>query len=198
MRLKALISQVLLISVLGTSAAYSMQEVDVAPVEVKKAERAVKEKGRVLVSIHEVDPADEPIEHKAYLKYGALSFEEYRDISQEEPWCTGDGCDAFLPSLGPRGLHRDYTGEKRLNSVLGGLSGALIGDEIAGAPGAAIFGVIGAAAGYRVTDKKRWEADKRYYEAAHQRGDDLFYNPANRIPLNPHWFEAGPPGPIKD
>lgn len=198
MRLKALMSQTLLLSLLAAPAAYSQEEIDVAPVEIKKAERAQKAKGRILVSIHEVDPADEPIEHKAYLKSGAISYEDYRDISHEEPWCTGDGCDAFLPALGPSGLHRDTTGEKRLNSVLGGLSGALIGDEIAGTPGAAIFGVIGAAAGYQVTDKKRWEEDKRYYDAAYQRGDDIVYNPANRIPLNPHWLMAGPASPVKD
>ena len=88
MRLKSLIKKTFLLSLLLTPAAYAEQDIQLVPIDKSVVKDEDKGNGRVLVSIHEVDPADEPIEHKAYLKSGALSFEEYRDISQEEPWCT--------------------------------------------------------------------------------------------------------------
>ena len=73
----------------------------------------------------------------------------------------------------------------------------LIGDEIAGTPGAIAFGALGAFTGYDYVDRERWEADAKAYDQAWQRGDDIYYNPAHRLPLNnAHWLHAGPPVPV--
>lgn len=109
--------------------------------------------------------------------------------------CEGNACDAYLPALDFVIRYEDVKGQKRLNSVLGGVSGTLIGDEIAGAPGAVILGAFGLAAGHRTYDKGRMEADAKRYEETYLRGDNIFYNPVNRLPDMPHWLMAGPARP---
>ncbi|MEX0298394.1 MAG: hypothetical protein AB3N28_04945 [Kordiimonas sp.] len=151
-----------------------------------------KSKPRLLASVHE---EDQPV-----LAFDVRDFKRPSIITADVPleelepdWrCEGNACDAFLPSLDYRKRYENVDGQKGLNSVLGGVAGAVIGEEIAGAPGAIVLGAIGAASGYRVTNKKRWEEEAKRYEAAYQRGDDIFYNPANRIPNNPHWLMHGP------
>jgi len=106
--------------------------------------------------------------------------------------CEGNGCDAYLPAVGHILRYEDVRGQRRLNSALGGLSGALIGEEIAGAPGALVLGAFGVAAGYHVTNKERWEKEAKAYDEAWRRGDDIVYNPAHRFPNTPHWLMAGP------
>ncbi|MFC3050743.1 hypothetical protein [Kordiimonas pumila] len=113
-------------------------------------------------------------------------------------YCEGDGCDAYLPVQGAYVGNQDNTGEKRLNSALGGLAGGLIGEEIAGAPGAIAFGALGAALGWHENNAKRWEKRAQEYDAAWQRGDDTYYNPANRLPNDAHWMYAGPSIELED
>lgn len=108
--------------------------------------------------------------------------------------CEGDGCDAYLPVAGHVLQYEDVKGEKRLNSALGGLAGGIIGADIAGAPGAIALGALGIAAGYKESNKKRWETEKRVYEKGYLSGADMFYDPSHRIPLTPHWMMAGPAG----
>lgn len=112
--------------------------------------------------------------------------------------CEGDGCDAFLPVLKRSDRFTDYRAQKRWGAALGGLSGALIGEEIGGAPGAIALGALGAVTGYNYTDRERWEEDAKAYDAAWQRGDDIYYNPAHRLPLEAHWMHAGPAVPLPD
>jgi len=106
--------------------------------------------------------------------------------------CEGDGCDAYLPVLKKTVRFEDISGRKKWGAVLGGLSGALIGEDVAGVPGAALLGTLGVAAGYDYIDSERWEADAKVYQQAWQRGDDIYYNPAHRLPLVAHWMYAGP------
>jgi len=111
--------------------------------------------------------------------------------------CLGDGCDAYLPILNkPQNRFVDYKARHKWGGTLGGVSGALIGEEIAGVPGALVFGAFGAITGYDYIDRERWEADAKAYDEAWQRGDDTYYNPANRFPLEAHWMRAGPAVPL--
>lgn len=164
------------------------------PVPVSKR---VQPKPKMLASIHAEDQPDPAFDARDFMRPSTITANvPLADLTPD--WrCEGDGCDAFLPVLDYRRRYEDVSGQKRLNSVLGGVSGAIIGEEIGGAPGAAILGVIGAAAGYHVTNKKRWEKEAKEYEAAYQRGDDIYYNPANRIPNNPQWLTHGPGNPEK-
>jgi len=106
--------------------------------------------------------------------------------------CEGDGCDAFLPILKNTTRFEDTQGRRKWGATLGGLSGALIGEEIGGTAGAIALGVLGASSGYDYIDRDRWEADAKRYDEAWQRGDDVYYNPAHRLPLKAHWMFAGP------
>ncbi|TNE65217.1 MAG: hypothetical protein EP335_05865 [Alphaproteobacteria bacterium] len=107
------------------------------------------------------------------------------------PYCEGDGCDAYLPAVAFSQQYRDRRAERRWDAALGGLSGALIGEEIGGVAGAVGLGALGAALGYH-TDRDSWERQEeaRRYDAAWQRGDDIYYNPAHTLPWNPHYFRG--------
>jgi hypothetical protein len=109
--------------------------------------------------------------------------------------CEGDACDLYLPVMRKTVRFENTSGRRKWGALLGGLSGALIGDEVAGAPGAVLLGSIGAFAGYENIDRDRWEANARRYDQAWQRGDDISYNPAHPLPLRAHWMYAGPPPP---
>ena len=172
------------------------KEVSELEISVPTSE-SVKPKPRVLVSIHAEDQPAPAFDARDFMRPSIITTDVPLENLTPDWRCQGDGCDAFLPVLDYRRRYEDVVGQKRLNSVLGGVSGAIIGEELAGAPGAAILGVIGVAAGYRVTNKKRWEKEAKEYEAAYQRGDDIYYNPANRIPDNPQWLTHGPGQPKK-
>jgi len=113
-------------------------------------------------------------------------------LMPQGPVCSGDGCDAYLPTLNRSTRFDDTSARRKWGAALGGLSGALIGEDIGGAPGAVALGVFGVFLGHDYIDRDRWEKDATAYGAAWQRGDDTFYNPANRLPLEAHWMHAGP------
>lgn len=71
---------------------------------------------------------------------------------------------------------------------LGGLAGAIIGDEIGSKADAAAFGLLGAGLTLAGMKGGLSEEEARRRDAAWRRGDDIFYNPAHPLPLNPHWF----------
>jgi len=108
------------------------------------------------------------------------------------PDCEGNACDAYVPVIKHKPAHKDVTGEKRLNSTLGGLAGAIIGEEIAGLPGAIAFGALGAATGYHEANTERWEEQAKEREEAWKHGGDTFYDPSRRFPIEAHWMRAGP------
>jgi len=122
----------------------------------------------------------------------ALAAQDMPDYAR---LCEGNACDAFLPALKVPNPYRQAGGKHAAQSALGGLSGALIGDEIAGTPGAIGFGILGAALGYKHDYSKAWEKEAKEYRDAWNRGDDTFYNPAHRLPLEAHWMYAGPAAP---
>lgn len=155
-------------------------------------------KPRLLGSIHEEDQPVPAFDNRDFMRPSTITADVPLTELQPDWRCEGDGCDAFLPVLDYRQRYTDVKGQKRLNSVLGGLSGAIIGEEIGGAPGALVLGAVGAAAGYHVTNKKRWEKEAKEYDAAYQRGDTIVYNPANRLPIQAHWMMAGPERPSQD
>ncbi len=107
------------------------------------------------------------------------------------PLCEGTGCDAYLPLLKKQVQFEDRRPAKGWAAALGGASGAIIGEEVAGAPGAVGFGALGAFLGYKA--KRDWRAEERAreYDAAWHRGDDLYYNPAHPIPLKPQYLGRG-------
>lgn len=109
--------------------------------------------------------------------------------------CEGNACDAFLPALQTPNPYRENGSKRAVSSALGGLSGALIGNEIAGTPGAIGFGMLGAVLGYKHDYSEAWEEESKELDAARTRGDDIFYNPAHRLPLEAHWMYAGPAAP---
>ncbi|MCK0069579.1 hypothetical protein [Kordiimonas laminariae] len=104
--------------------------------------------------------------------------------------CIGDGCDAYLPFItrGPS-LYPEVKGRKRLNSVLGGVAGAVLGEGIAGAPGAVGLGLLGAGLGYNFEIDRRYEEQYREQRKSWERGDDIYYNPSHPIPQNAHWLQ---------
>lgn len=106
--------------------------------------------------------------------------------------CEGNGCDAYLPVASHVLRYEDVKAQKRLNGSLGGLAGILIGEDVAGLPGAIAFGALGAATGWTESNTERWEEDQRAYEAGYLAGTDMFYDPSRRLPLNAHWMQAGP------
>lgn len=108
--------------------------------------------------------------------------------------CEGDACDVLSPLLGNElTFEKPTKGVRELRGVLGGLSGALIGNEIGGGEGAAAGALLGTILGLEYTpDKRRLEREARERDAAWKRGDDMFYNPAHRIPLKPHYFAIVP------
>lgn len=111
--------------------------------------------------------------------------------------CEGDGCDAYVPVAGHIVQYKDVKGQKRLNGSLGGLAGAIIGEEVAGAPGAVALGALGVALGFEESNKERWEKQQKLYEEEYLSGVDMFYDPSRRIPHTPHWMLAGPAGEKK-
>ncbi len=178
--------------------AFAQEETDLAEiVEIEAPAPSTapsRAKSRVLASIHAEDQPVPAFDVRDFTRPSIITADVPLEELEPDWRCEGNACDAFLPSLDYRKRYENVDGQKRLNSVLGGVAGAVIGEEIAGAPGAIVLGAIGAASGYRVTNKERWEEDAKRYEAAYQRGDDIFYNPANRIPNNPHWLTHGPGG----
>ena len=109
------------------------------------------------------------------------------------PRCTGDGCDAFLPVYNHVSRYPEAKGQMRLDTLLGGIAGAIIGEELLGAPGAIAVGAVGAYAGRNMKRDRAYEERILEYRAAWMRGDDISYNPAHRFPAEPHWLYAGPP-----
>jgi len=85
----------------------------------------------------------------------------------------------------------DTVARRKWGAALGGVSGALIGEDVAGTVGAIALGAIGAVGGYDYIDRERREADAKVYDAAWKRGDDIYYNPTHRLPLEAHWMHAG-------
>ena len=117
---------------------------------------------------------------------------QYAPLSWDSKLCEGDGCDAYLPILKKFVRFENTVGRRKWGAVLGGLSGAIIGEEVGGAPGAVLLGAFGAVAGYDYIDRERWEADAKAYQAEWQRGGDTYYDPSHRLPLVAHWMLAGP------
>ncbi len=115
--------------------------------------------------------------------------------------CEGSGCDAYVPTLTGRSIDfTDRTANSRVRSVLGGISGALIGEEIAGAPGAVGFGVLGAVLGHKHEITDEYIEYVQEQDKAHTRGDAIFYNPAHQFPIDAQWRHAGSglyPKPVK-
>ncbi len=111
--------------------------------------------------------------------------------------CEGDGCDAYVPVASHVLQYQDVKAQKRLNGAMGGLAGVLVGEDVAGFPGAIAFGALGAATGWTESNTKRWEEDQKAYEKGYNSGADMFYDPSQRLPLNPHWMQAGPAGEEK-
>ena len=104
--------------------------------------------------------------------------------------CVGDGCDAYLPFVMRRpSLYPEIKGKKRLNSVLGGVAGAVLGEGIAGAPGAIGLGLLGAGLGYNFEIDREYEERYKEQRKSWERGDDIYYNPVHPIPQNAHWLQ---------
>lgn len=124
---------------------------------------------------------------------------ERAQIDQDEMAipCEGNGCDAYVPVVGHIVQYKDIKGQKRLNGALGGLAGAIIGEDVAGAPGAVALGALGVALGFEESNKERWEKQQKLYEEEYQSGADMFYDPSRRLPHTPHWMLAGPAGEKK-
>jgi len=135
----------------------------------------------------------------AVLLFSTPAFADGTDQAAAPTWqpslCEGDGCDAYLPILKKTVRFENISGQRKWGALLGGLSGAIIGEELGGAPGAVLFGTLGAVTGYDNIDRKRWEADAKAYQAEWQRGGDMFYDPSRRLPLVAHWMLAGPAQP---
>ena len=108
-----------------------------------------------------------------------------------ENLCEGDDCDAYLPILKKTVRFENTSGRRKWGAALGGLAGVLIGEEVAGAPGAVLLGAYGAASGYDYIDSKQWEAKAKAYNQEWQRGGDIYYDPSHRLPLKAHWMLAG-------
>ena len=117
---------------------------------------------------------------------------QYAPFNWNATLCEGDGCDAYLPILKKSVRFENISGRRKWGAVLGGLSGAIIGEENGGAPGAVLLGTLGAVSGYDYIDRERWEADAKAYQAEWQRGGDTYYDPSHRLPLVAHWMLAGP------
>ena len=125
----------------------------------------------------------------------ATAFESTRAM------CNGDACAIFAtlklsPQKGEANpltldygwVDQDGPQQNLLGAALGGLSGALIGDEIGGTAGAVGFGLLGAVLGYDGRASRVSEDEARRFQQAWQRGDDMYYNPAHPLPLNAHWL----------
>lgn len=105
--------------------------------------------------------------------------------------CDGDACDVLSPLKAGQVQFEDKKAAKGWSALLGGVSGAIIGEEIGGVPGAVGIGALGLLLGAEMPENKRyWEDQARESRAAHQRGDDIFYNPAHRLPATPHYFRS--------
>jgi uncharacterized protein YcfJ len=134
--------------------------------------------------------AQESVQEPKDTEASATVHGPYRDL------CLGDACDAYLPILDKQKRYRDVKGQQRLGAALGGLSGALIGNEIGDAPGAVGLGLLGAALGYKYDYSDAWEKQAKKYDDMQLRGDEIYYNPANPLPLKAHWMFAGAGAPL--
>ncbi len=75
-----------------------------------------------------------------------------------------------------------------LDVGLGGLAGALIGDEIGGTTEAAAFGLLGAGLVLGGMDGKPSEEEARRRDEAWRLGTDMYFNPAHPLPATAHWL----------
>ncbi|NVJ98450.1 MAG: hypothetical protein HWE25_09875 [Alphaproteobacteria bacterium] len=107
--------------------------------------------------------------------------------------CEGDACDVLSPLMGSKvQFDKPAKGVRELRGALSGLSGALIGNEIAGEEGAIFGALLGISLGYDYEpDLHRLEREARERDAAWKRGDDMFFNPAHPIPYNAHYLGGG-------
>jgi len=71
---------------------------------------------------------------------------------------------------------------------LGGLAGAIIGDEIGGPAEAVVFSLLGAGLALGGVGKDIDEEDAHRRADAWRRGDDMVYNPAHPLPTVAHWL----------
>ncbi|WP_417451738.1 hypothetical protein [Kordiimonas sp.] len=128
----------------------------------------------------------------------STAFIEARDL------CEGGGCMLF--SAWPTVADRDHVpapfttkqqyetsgdGISLLDVGLGGVVGALIGDEIGSKSETAAFGLLGAGLALGGVGMKPNEEEARRRTDAWRRGDDIYYNPAHPLPMKAHWFGRG-------
>lgn len=120
--------------------------------------------------------------------------------AQDVP-CEGNACDLLKPVPETPANFEQYQVREQSPAwalALGTLSGALIGNEIADTAGAIGGGVLGAVLSQQREERWRVEERARERDEAQRRGDDIFYNPAHRIPLDAHYLHtAGPPRKMK-
>ncbi len=109
------------------------------------------------------------------------------ELPKPVPYCEGNACDLYLPLAKPTINFKDNRAKKRLSAVLGGLTGAVLGEDIAGVPGAIGFGLLGAVTGYDHEVDDRYLEDYRALRASEERGDDIYFNPVHRLPPNAHY-----------
>lgn len=115
--------------------------------------------------------------------------------------CDAERCSLFtsLPATAPEGLaplsmraEKSYRtsgeGISLVDVGLGGLAGAIIGDEIGGPAEAVVFGLLGAGLSLGGVGKDIDEEEARRRDEAWRRGDDMVYNPAHPLPFNAHWL----------
>ena len=119
----------------------------------------------------------------------------------DDDFCDGNACDLWSPDPKASTDFEKYQtreGSPGWALALGTLSGALIGNEVAGTAGAIGGGVLGAALSQQREERWRTEERARERDEAQRRGDDIFYNPAHRIPLDAHYLHtAGPRRKVK-
>ncbi|WP_417461085.1 hypothetical protein [Kordiimonas sp.] len=115
--------------------------------------------------------------------------------------CDGNACDLLSPDPKASASFEKYQVREQSPAwalALGTLSGALIGNEIADTAGAIGGGVLGAALSQQREERWRVEERAKARDEAQRRGDDIFYNPAHRIPVDAHYLHtAGPPRKVK-
>ncbi|WP_417463988.1 hypothetical protein [Kordiimonas sp.] len=119
----------------------------------------------------------------------------------QEAACDGNACDLLSPAPQASADFQKYQMREQSPGwalALGTLSGALIGNEIADTAGAVGGAALGAALSQQREERWRVEERAKERDEAQRRGDDMFYNPAHRIPVDAHYLHtAGPRRKVK-